>query len=57
MKDRRANMSDLKKGFVFFIEQEKREIKRSVAMHKARQLQLKDNPEELARMTPSTASK
>lgn len=40
--DRRAKMRDLRKGFVFFIELEKKEIKRSIARHKARQLQLSE---------------
>ena len=36
IKDRRANMSDMHKGFIFFIEQEKLEIKRAKAAFKAR---------------------
>ena len=35
IKDRRANMSDMHKGFKFFIEQEKLEIKRAKAAFKA----------------------
>ena len=35
-------MSDIKKGFVFFVEEEKKEIKKLVAMSKARKLQMQD---------------
>ena len=34
--DRRATMKDLRKGFIFFIDQEKKEIKKLMAMSKAR---------------------
>ena len=40
--DRRATMKDLRKGFIFFIDQEKKEIKKLMAMSKARQLHEKE---------------
>ena len=36
--DRPATMRDLKKGFLFFLEQEKKEIKKLVAMTNARKI-------------------
>ena len=36
--DRPANMKDLKKGFVFYMEQEKKEIRKLVAMDNARKI-------------------
>lgn len=33
--DRKATMRDLKKGFVFFMEQEKKDIKRFIHLEKA----------------------
>ena len=38
--DRPATMRDLKKGFLFFLEQEKKEIKKLVAMTNARKIHL-----------------
>ena len=38
--DRPANMRDLKKGFVFFMDQEKREIKKLVAMSNVRKMHI-----------------
>lgn len=40
--DRRATMGDLRKGFVFFMVEERKEIKKLVAMSKARKLQMQD---------------
>ena len=40
--DRPATMKDLKKGFMFFMEQEKKEIKKLVAMTNARKMALNE---------------
>jgi len=39
--DRKATMRDLRKGFVFFMDQEKKDIKRHQAIEKAMKLQQK----------------
>ena len=38
LSDRRANMRDVRKGFLFYIELEKKEIRKAKASHRARKL-------------------
>ena len=50
--DRRATMGDLRKGFVFFMVEERKEIKKLVAMSKARKLQMQDQDLKDTSYTP-----
>ena len=50
--DRRATMNDVKKGFVFFMLEEKKEIQKTVARSKARKLLMQDQDVKDTSKTP-----